>query len=60
MSEIESRLDERAINRILMMPLTYLVAIAILLSGVVVGVWGHRLKVRKAQGPRDEQDENET
>ena len=47
MSEIESRLDERAINRILMMPLPYLVAILILLIGILIGFWGHRWKVQK-------------
>ena len=47
MSEIESRLDERAINRILMMPLPYLVAILILLIGILIGFWGHRWKVRR-------------
>ena len=47
MSEIESRLDERAINRILMMPLPYLVAILILLIGILIGFWGHRWKVQR-------------
>ena len=45
-SEIENKLDDRAFNRILRNPLTYLVAITILLIGVLVGVWGCRWVAR--------------
>ncbi len=50
LSEVESRLDERAINRILVMPLTYAVAIVVLLFGILLGVWGYRWKVQRDLG----------
>lgn len=45
-AEIESALDDRAIKRIFKQPLTYVVAIAILLIGILMGVWGCRWKTR--------------
>ena len=38
-SEVEERFDDRAINEVLKNPLTYLVAIAILLLGLALGLW---------------------
>ncbi len=45
-SEIENKLNDRAFNGILKHPLTYLVAITILLIGVLAGVWGCRWMAR--------------
>ena len=43
-SELESRLDERMINRVLATPWKYLgPGIAILLAGIAIGVWGRRI-----------------
>ena len=44
LSSFESRLDERMINRVLATPWEYLaLAIAILLAGIAIGVWGRRI-----------------
>ena len=52
MSEIEGRLDERAINRIFMMPLTYVVVSAVLIVvlfiGILIGFWIHLRKYHRA------------
>ena len=52
MSEIEGRLDERAINRIFMMPLTYVVVaavlIVVLLISILIGFWIHHRKYHRA------------
>ncbi len=45
-SDIDSQLDDRAINWALKYWLTYAVAVVILLIGIFIGVWGHRFKVR--------------
>lgn len=47
-SDIDSQLDDRAINWALKHWLTYAVAVVILLIGISIGVWGHRIKVRSA------------
>ena len=53
LSDLKSRLDERAINRIFMMPLTYAVIIsvliAVLLLGTMIGFWGHHWKSHREQ-----------
>ena len=45
-SDIDSQLDDRAINLVLKHWLSYAVAVVILLIGIFIGVWGHRFKVR--------------
>ena len=45
-SDIDRQLDDRAINWVLKHWLTYVVAVFILLIGIFIGVWGHRLKVQ--------------
>ena len=45
-SDIDSQLDDRAINWVLKHWLTYAAAVVILLIGTFIGVWGHRFKVR--------------
>ena len=59
-TDIDSQLDDRAINWAIKYWLTYAVAMVILLVGIAIGVWGRRWKERRALEPGDEQDENET
>ena len=56
-SAIEGKLDDRAINRILANPLSYLVAIAILLLGLSIGVWVSYCRTRRQKPVKANADE---
>ena len=55
-SEIDSQLDDRTINSLLKHWLTYVATVAVLLTGIFIGIWGVRCKESRDKPAFDGKD----